>query len=133
MFREILSKRFSIELEELLVEKVLANVQVKVIAGTDGNLKNEFGIMEGSLVYVERCRDPTQSLVVKHVEAAQFLIDVSFNLPGENVFDQDISIDKRKTVRDLKTLIGSKIGLQPDDFKLCRNLSKHEYKNDAQV
>jgi hypothetical protein len=61
------------------------------------------------------------------------MIDISFNLPGQQPFDQDVLMDKRQTVKDLKIKISECIGVPADEFKMCRNLIKHEYKRDDQT
>jgi hypothetical protein len=44
------------------------------------------------------------------------------------MFDQDLLIDKRFSMLSLKERISEVIHLPIDEFKLCRNLAKHEYK-----
>ncbi len=79
-------------------------------------------------MFVEDCSDPKESVVVKQVELSQYLIEVSFNIPGQKIFDQAVLMDKRVTIAELKIAISQVIGIPPESLKLCRNLVRHEYK-----
>ena len=89
--------------------------------------------IDGTLLFCEECSNVQDSVIVKQVEQSQFMIDISFNLPGQQVFDQDVLMDKRQSVKELKIKISSTIGVDVNEFKMCRNLIRHEYKKEEQT
>ena len=56
-------------------------------------------------------------------------ISIRFNKPGERLAEHEVMIDRRASVRELKRLIGEKLGLNVMAFRLCSSsLSKAEFK-----
>ena len=62
------------------------------------------------------------------------MVEISFNKPGTKVFDQPLGIDKRKTLRELKSKIGKSLSIPADEIKICKNMISGEFKTlDASI
>eukprot|EP00026_Physarum_polycephalum_P000727 Phypoly_transcript_00728.p1 GENE.Phypoly_transcript_00728~~Phypoly_transcript_00728.p1 ORF type:complete len:1258 (+),score=338.52 Phypoly_transcript_00728:104-3877(+) len=68
-----------------------------------------------------------ESPVIAALERIKNIIEVKFNLPGKEEYDQKISVDKNMSVKDFKEKIQPIVGLPLDDFKLKRGSAPHLY------
>eukprot|EP01114_Cavostelium_apophysatum_P016015 TRINITY_DN4489_c0_g1_i1.p2 TRINITY_DN4489_c0_g1~~TRINITY_DN4489_c0_g1_i1.p2 ORF type:complete len:622 (+),score=199.59 TRINITY_DN4489_c0_g1_i1:1183-3048(+) len=130
--RRELAAKFEIPQGELLILTV-NGVKATILGNDELELKAGLQFADGAFIYIEKCANPQNSITIQQVEMSQYMIDVSFNMPGEKGFEKDVAIDKRLKVRDLKRKISEIVKMAPEEFKMCRNLFKHEYKNDDQT
>lgn len=123
------SKKFGTDSSKTILVRIIGTTIGEILVGKEKTLKNDFGVAEGSLLYVEEC-ETENCVILQQIEQSQYMIEVSFNLPDEKEFNQDILIDKRKTILELKEKISEVIQIPVSEFKICRNLIKHEFKNE---
>lgn len=102
---------------------------VEFLAGDDKLLSKELGIADGSVVYLES-NEKEWSVVQQRFEVESNTITIDFNRPGENTtFDLSVSIDRRRTIGELKEKIGEVVGIPPGQIRLKRKVLSKEYKD----
>jgi ubiquitin C-terminal hydrolase len=82
----------------------------------------------------DRETDDKESPLLALLEKIKNTIEIKFNLPGKEDFDQKISVDKNMLVKDFKDKIQPIVGLPIDDFKIKRGSAPHLYElvNDSE-
>lgn len=72
-------------------------------------------------------KDEKESPVIAALERIKNIIEVKYNLPGKEEYDQKISVDKNMLIKDFKEKIQPIIGLPVNDFKIKRGSAPHLY------
>jgi len=72
-------------------------------------------------------KEREESPVIAALERIKNIIEIKFNLPGKDEFDQKINVDKNMLLKDFKEKIQPTVGLPLDDFKIKRGNSPHLY------
>jgi hypothetical protein len=62
------------------------------------------------------------------------MIEVKYNIPGKEEFDQTLHVSKKMTFKELKALMAPVVGLSVDEFKVSRGMGhwRVEVKNESE-
>jgi len=138
--KKVLETKFNIPLnrQRLVRESQAYNgPPAKIIEGDEeGRLRTEHRVYEASKVYLEYCEDPdSASPSFSEIERTKNLIELKYNLPGKDEFDQVLQVSKKLTFGDLKRMIQQVINVPFEEFKVSRgNISwKFELKNESET
>jgi hypothetical protein len=144
-FKSELEKLFDIPANrQRIVTKVFTNVfqQEKILSGESKELKKDLKVQPGDTLYVEKSEgdvnDPNDSGVMKELEHQKYTMTIRYQIDRslkvtlapdvKQDYDKVINtIDRRRTIGDLKDLISSQIGISVDNFKLSKGPDDSAY------
>jgi ubiquitin C-terminal hydrolase len=137
-FRDIVSPKIGIGAEKMVVicQKYINTVKTEVII-TDpyAQLRSEYGIEDGDIIYVEETNDSLssdaqESVVAKLFDTQNNQIKLRYDAArgmDRPLVEQTLLIDRRRTVADLKAEIESTVGKSSNEFKLSLGRDENSY------
>lgn len=102
--REHLAPLVNIAPDRVRVLRVLS-YEVQLLDGGDRVLRSDLAVAEGATLHVEELDEKGESPLVTRFEAEMNRIEIRFNLIDTHEYSQTLTIDKRKTVAELKEII----------------------------
>lgn len=104
--KQLLAPLVNIPAEKLRVLR-MSSYEVQLLDGDDRLLRSELAIVEGTTLHVEQLDEKGESPLVSRFEAEMNRIEIRFNLIDTQEYSQTMTVDKRKTVAELKEFIAA--------------------------
>lgn len=115
--KALLAPLANIPVDFIRVLKV-SSYEVQLLEGDDRKLRSELAVMDGATLHVEQLDEQGQSPLVTRFEAELNRIEIRFNLIDTHEYSQTMTVDKRKTIAELKEMISAIVRLLIPRFAL---------------
>ncbi|KAG2388438.1 hypothetical protein C9374_000602 [Naegleria lovaniensis] len=135
--KELQRERFPHEKLNLVIMRNDQLILFHNVEENDRTIENGLNIVGSDLVYVETLDDPTQNLetkVLAKLDEMKYCFDVLINtFDKPNDYTTAVTVDKRKTVRDLKERIAKILQTEPSAFRLCTKMHMQPINEDVLI
>nr|CAG4708846.1 unnamed protein product [Naegleria fowleri] len=135
--KELQRERFPHEKLNLVIMRNDQLILFHNVEENDRTIENGLNIVGSDLVYVETLENPTQNLetkVLAKLEEMKYCFDVLINtFDKPNDYTTAVTVDKRKTVRDLKERIAKILQTEPSAFRLCTKMHMQPINEDMLI
>lgn len=94
----------------------VTSYEVQLLDGDERLLRSELAVSEGASLHVEQLNEKGESPLVARFEAEMNRIEIRFNLIDTHEYSQVMTVDKRKTVAELKEIIAAVVSRCADVY-----------------
>jgi len=135
--KKLLFTKFGIQpkFQRIIKENTGYGPDAKILEGDSKQLRSEHQIWEATKLYLEYCTDPeSESPSFAEISRTKNMIEVKYNVPPKEEFDQTLCVSKKMTFKELKELLAPVVGITVDEFKVSRGMGhwRVEVKNESE-